>query len=111
MKLAEALRIAQSPSAGQSERFSVFLATGFEALHLPTFLTAHLRQRLGGRPVNVVTGVFGDLFSNIERLSKSDCPAAATVIEWTDLDPRLGLRALGGWSPALLSDIRHSVEK
>jgi hypothetical protein len=26
-------------------------------------------------------------------------------VEWSDLDPRLGLRQQGGWSPAALADI------
>ncbi len=32
------------------------------------------------------------------------------MLEWADLDPRLGLRQTGGWSPALLPDLLESFD-
>lgn len=93
------------------EPFRVFLATGFEPLHLSSFLSAHLRQRLAGRPVLVEAGMFGDLFGNVDRLAASHCFAGAVALEWEDLDLRLGLRRLGGWGPAGLVEAVASVKQ
>jgi FkbH-like protein len=89
----------------------VFLGCGFSPLHLQTFLAAHLRKRLPQHRIQMAAGVFGDLAGNLERLSSSQFDAAAVVIEWEDLDPRLGIRSLGGWRSADLSDIIDSVTK
>jgi FkbH-like protein len=56
------------------------------------------------------TGLFGDLIGNIERLQSSETDVLAVALEWSDLDPRLGIRTLGGWRPEQLSDIAASVE-
>jgi FkbH-like protein len=93
------------------EPFEVFLATGFESLHLATFLAAHLRQRLGDRPVRIQTGVFGDLTGNLQRLRSSSCVAGACVLEWPDFDLRLSLRRLGGWTPSSLPEIVRGVRE
>ena len=37
--------------------------------------------------------------------------ALAVVIEWADLDPRLGLRTLGGWQVEKLADIVSSASR
>jgi HAD superfamily phosphatase (TIGR01681 family) len=59
----------------------------------------------------VRTGLFGDLQGNLERIEKDLPGNVAAVVEWEDLDPRLGIRRLGGWSPAQLSDIVQGVER
>ena len=41
------------------------------------------------------SGLFGDLVGNLERLRPEEHDALAVVIEWPDLDSRLGLRTLG----------------
>lgn len=109
MKLSEALKIVQSVLPADAEKLTVFLACGFTPLHLSTFLAAHLRGCLPERAVEIQTGTYGDLIGNLERLQKSSCDAGVLVIEWSDLDPRLGLRSLGGWSPKLLADIQETV--
>ncbi|MGZ4178314.1 MAG: HAD-IIIC family phosphatase [Solirubrobacteraceae bacterium] len=105
MKLAHALEIVQRADRGGSEPFAVSLACGFEALHLRTFLTAELTERLPHARVDLRAGVFDDLLGNIERAAASAPDAIAVVVEWTDVDPRLGLRRLGGWRPDQLDDI------
>ncbi|MFI5095950.1 MAG: HAD-IIIC family phosphatase [Candidatus Acidiferrales bacterium] len=55
------------------------------------------------------TGLYGDLIGNLERVA--DVSAAAVVIEWSDLDPRLGLRRLGGWEPSQLQDVLSEVDR
>jgi FkbH-like protein len=110
MKLADALEIVQRPETGGGEPFSVGLACGFQALHLRTFLAAELIQRLPQARVEVHTGLFDDLPGNIERAASSGSDAIAVIIEWSDLDPRLGLRRLGGWRADQLDDIVTRVQ-
>jgi len=105
MKLAEALKIVQSTPSSNAEKFSVWLACGIFPLHLSTFLAAHLNRRIPERNTEIQSGVFGDLPGNLLQLKQSNADAGAVVIEWADLDPRLGLRRLGGWGPNVLSDV------
>jgi FkbH-like protein len=115
MNLIEALEIVKKPvdEAGPSQR--VFLACGFTPLHLQTFLAAHLRKLRSTHRVDVTAGRFGDLAGNLERLDSERYDAVAVAIEWTDLDPRLGVRALGGWQLEKLPDIlecsKRSLER
>src|SRR6185503_20156672 len=111
MKLAEALRIVQVTPPPEAEKFSVYLACGIFPLHLPTFLAAHLHQRLPNRAIEIRTGLFGDLPGNLIALQESSADAGAVVIEWSDFDPRLGLRRLGGWGPGVLPDIQATVQR
>jgi FkbH-like protein len=103
MKLAEALALNHAPAPPDSAALQVFLATGFTPLHLQTFLAAHLRLRFPSRPVEIVTGLFGDLPGNLDRIAGGE--AAAVLLEYPDFDPRLGVRRLGGWGPSDLADI------
>ena len=105
MKLARALEIVQRAPGHAGEPFTVALACGFEALHLETFLTAELAEQLPQARVSVRTGRFDDLAGNIERAGGSGAGAIAVVVEWADLDPRLGLRRLGGWRTDQLDGI------
>jgi FkbH-like protein len=110
MKLIEALRIVQSPLPDRPQPLRLFLASSFTPLHLQTFLMAHLRTRMPACGPEIKVGLFGDLIGNIERLKSSETDVLAVVLEWTDLDPRLGIRTLGGWRPEQLSDIVVSAE-
>jgi FkbH-like protein len=89
----------------------VLLACGFTPLHLKTFLAAQLRTRIPRHRVGISTGLFGDLTGSIERLEPSEVHALAVVVEWGDLDPRLGIRGLGGWRPSNLPDIAESAQQ
>ena len=83
-----------------------YLACGFEPLHLATLLKAHLLQRLPEQKnVDLHHGVYGDLRGNIETATQSPAIACAVVLEWSDIDPRLGLRSSGGWSSEAKADI------
>jgi FkbH-like protein len=106
MKLRDALVETRAMSG---TAYNIGLACGFEPLHFATFLRAHLARRLPGRCIEVETGTFGDLAGNIERLSSSPCDEAVIVVEWQDLDPRLGVRALGGWGEDAADDIRRTA--
>jgi FkbH-like protein len=105
MKLIEAVRMLKQPAAADAAPMDVYLACGFTPLHLTTFLTAHIRLRLPDRGVTVRSGTYGDCIGNIERMTAAAPEAGVVVIEWSDLDPRLGVRQLGGWGPRVLDDV------
>jgi FkbH-like protein len=113
MKLIEALSIIKSGASITGPLFRVTLATGFTPLHLETFLKAHLFQYAPTRQISVEHGLFGDLAGNIERAGAANAvalDAVVVVIEWEDLDARLGVRTLGGWTVAALPDILQSAQ-
>jgi FkbH-like protein len=109
MKLVEALRIIQAPRSEDAAPFPVYLACGFEPLHLKTFLTAHLRQRLPTHAPEVQVGLYGDNLGNLRRSLSLPLSARVVVLEWADLDPRLGIRDLGGWRPDDLPDMLRTA--
>ncbi len=106
MRLSEALEILQSARHRQNP-FSVTLACGFTPLHVETFLAAYLQNTLPDRRVEIRTGLYGDLAGTLEKARSGD--AVAVVIEWPDLDARLGYRSLGGWGPEQENDIVAQV--
>ena len=111
MRLIEALESLKRPTPAEAPVFRVFLATGFTPLHLQTFLAAHLRNLIPENRIEVKSGLFGDLAGNIERFETNAADTLAVVIEWQDLDARLGTRNLGGWRAQDLSDIVNSIER
>jgi FkbH-like protein len=108
MKLAEALKVVQSAPT-DAPPLQIALLCGFTPLHLETFLRAQLCKLFPGRFLDVQTGLYGDLIGNLQRVP--GVAAAVVVIEWADLDPRLGLRRLGGWEPSQLQDILVEVKR
>jgi hypothetical protein len=84
-------------AAKSSLRSEIFLTCGFQPLHLATFLKAYFSERFPGERAEVLTGLYGDLEGALLKAVSSGATAAAVVIEWSDLDPRLGLRSAGGW--------------
>jgi FkbH-like protein len=105
MRLLEALEaIKQSPSP-ESPLLDVQLACGITPLHFATFLQAHLHRVFPSYRIAISSGAFGDLSGNLERLRTTVNSLVVALIEWQDLDPRLGIRSLGGWSPRQLPEI------
>src|SRR2546423_6854562 len=113
MRLIEALGLLQkaNPANPTDTPFPVELICGFTAQPLLTFLAAHLQSRLPGRRVEIREGRFGDLIGNLEHYLQRPCGAAAVVMEWADLDTRLGWRQHGGWGRARVADICTVVER
>jgi FkbH-like protein len=108
LTITEALKTLQA-SPTKAAPFPVLLACGFTPLHLQTFLAAHLQQLLPDRKVSLSTGLFGDLVGTLNGLDSNQVHAAAVIVEWETLDPRLGFREAGSWRPAGLADILSGV--
>src|SRR5450631_823984 len=96
MNVTEALSILRTCKAG-GEPFRVLLACGFTPLHLKTLMQAHLQQALPDRSVEIDTGLFGNLAETIDGAVNSQWHAAVVVLEWADLEPRLGYREAQAW--------------
>src|SRR5882757_8371259 len=104
MKLSEALSVVQRAPADASP-FPVLLACGFTPLHLANYLAAHLQTAVPRRKVQIETGLYDDLAGTLEQFDFAHVHAVALVIEWSDLDPRLGYRQLGGWGQRVVPSI------
>jgi FkbH-like protein len=108
MRLSEALAILNSARVDAPE-YPVSLVCGFTPLHLQTFVQASLQQRCPDRRVRVAAGLYGDLAGTLDRQAREAGEGAAVVLEWSDLDARLGIRSSGGWLPEALPDIERTV--
>jgi FkbH-like protein len=106
--LQQALALIQERK-GRGEKRVHFLVCGFQPLHVATFLTAFLDQAHPESHFELETGLYGDFAGNLRAAAASKATGAFVVAEWSDFDPRLGLRAAGGWSNAAQADIvRHT---
>jgi FkbH-like protein len=110
MKLVQALEILRGEVSSTAEPFSVALVCGFTPLHLSTFLDAHLRLLLRERQIETSVGVYDDFWGNLRRLEGMEADAGVVLLEWGDLDPRLGVRGLGSWAPSAFEDILRTVK-
>lgn len=109
MKLSEALSLVQKAPA-DAQPFRVLLACGFTPLHLENYLAAHLQTVLPNRKIRIATGLYDDLAGTLEQFDPAGAEATAIVIEWSDLDPRLGYRKLGGWGHRVAANILETTE-
>jgi FkbH-like protein len=105
MKLIEALEILREDQPLAGETLVISLVCGFTPLHLETLLGAELRVLYSGVKIRIETGSYGDFLGNLQRLIGSRASIAIAILEWPDLDARLGLRSLGDWTPGALEDI------
>jgi FkbH-like protein len=110
MKLLDALSIVRKQHGPEAERFGVALVCGFTPLHLQTFLHAELQQFFPAQRVEMTAGLYGDIPGMLTRLRQQAGTEAATdalaiVLEWPDIDTRLGTRQLGGWGPGNLDHV------
>jgi len=106
LKLGDALLLLGQEN-GERPVYAVTLAVGCTAAPLTHFLAAYLQRALS-RKVAVSTGIYGDFSGNLERAAHGDQETAA-VLEWADLDPRLGIRNLGAWGRSAGDDILRVV--
>lgn len=115
MKLLEAMRIINGAAAAADRPVRTYaLACGFTPLALETFLRAELQQRRPDVRVALEIGRFGDLAGSIERMTAADEPreGLVVVIEWPDLDPRLGVRNAASIAGATFLDdvVRNTLD-
>jgi FkbH-like protein len=110
MKLIDALRIVGEEGNRELPMVHLGLVCGFTPMHFQTFLGAHFRRACGGQRTEIRSGLYGDFWGNLEKLDGGKADIAIVVMEWSDLDARLGLRGLGSWSPAALPDILSNVQ-
>jgi FkbH-like protein len=109
MKLIEALEILRQATAADAQPLGVYLACGFMPDRFRTFLAAHLRKLFPEHRVAVEVGLYGDCLGNLARMRSRPWDAGAVVLEWSDFDPRLGIRGLGGWEAGRLPDILETA--
>jgi FkbH-like protein len=109
MKLIEALEIVRKDVPEGAKAFRVSLACSFTPAHFQTLLHANLRLVLPGSHIVVSPGLYGDFWGNLARIAQENPDVAVLLMEWNDLDPRLGLRSLGSWEPNALADILKSA--
>jgi FkbH-like protein len=109
MKLVEALDILKGVKQRNAEAFTCFLATGLNLLHINTFLAAELSLLFTEQKIEIEHGLYGDFLGNLYRLAKADADSGIVLMEWSDLDPRLGIRSAAAWSPSVCTDILSTV--
>jgi len=105
MKLIEALDILKGMKRRKGEALVCSLAAGINPLHLKTFLAAELSLLFADQTIEISEGLFGDFLGNLGRLAKADAEIGIVLMEWSDLDPRLGIRNSARWTPLELADI------
>ncbi|MBC8291437.1 MAG: HAD-IIIC family phosphatase [Planctomycetes bacterium] len=109
MQLFEALTIIRDRSqSGAESTHRVDLICGFTPLHLKTLLAAELTLRTNSA-LDVHTGLFADIPGSLQHSIAEPPDSAVLLLEWSDLDPRLGYRSSGGWRPEKMSDIVESA--
>lgn len=113
MKLSEALATIRS-APEQGPVFEVSLACGFTPLHLANFLRAHLQLGMPDRKVEISTGLYDDLMGSVQNWTSDSSSIGVLILEWADLDPRLGFRSLGGWGqtfvPSIIQNVRNRLK-
>ena len=109
MRLSEALQINRQPVSPTAVKRRINLVCGFTPLHLETILRAHARLRFPGDDIQVGSGLFGDFDGNLVKASAQPVDGAVVVLEWADIDARLGMRASAGWSEQVLTDMLRQV--
>ena len=109
MKLVEALGLLKNVKSRKGEAYRCFLATGANPLHLTTFLTAELALVLPDQRIELQQGLYGDFVGNLSRLADANADSAIVLMEWSDLDPRLGIRTASPWTPSSCGDILSNV--
>jgi FkbH-like protein len=110
MKLIEALRIVGEEESRQLPIAYLGVVCGFTPMHFQTFLGAHLRHACQSQRTEIKCGLYGDFWGNLEKVNGGNADSAIVLMEWSDLDARLGLRGLGSWAPAALPGILGDVQ-
>lgn len=111
MRLSEAFEIAARRPPQAARSWDLQLVCGFTPLHLETFVRARSRLRFPHDDLRIRTGLYGDLDGNLARAGESGSGGAIVVVEWSDLDPRLGLRSAAAWNARLPDDVLQQLRE
>ena len=103
MKLIDALQIISKP--GDGDPVNIGLVCGFTPLHLQTFLHAETQLLFPEHRVEIVTGLYGDVGGSLRDARMRTVDTVALILEWEDLDQRLGMRHVGGWHRGAVDDV------
>jgi len=109
MKLIQALETVRAPHPENAKAFPVSLVCGFNPLHFETFLNAEMRLRWPDRKPEIRSGSYGDFWGNLQRAKEASPDLAVIILEWSDLDPRLGIRTVGAWTAPALRELPEFV--
>jgi FkbH-like protein len=110
MRLSEALRLVRANQGFDGPPTRISLICGFMPLQLETLTCAYARLRLPHSRIEMVTGLYGDIEGTLLAAADQGGDGAIVLLEWMDLDARLGLRASPGWTTATVSDITQQLE-
>ena len=91
--------------AGTGREHLVGIACSFTPLHLETFTRAYIARERPRRPSAPSSGIYGDLAGTIDQLADAPLDSCVVVVEWSDLDPRLGWREAVGAPIADADDV------
>ena len=108
MKLSEAMRKVNEARSDDAPDWRCGLACGFTPLHLQTFLHACMLDRTSNQ-FAIEIGLYGDLLGTVQGFAEQKLEKIVVVIEWSDLDPRLGFRVTHGWRGERQADIAKTV--
>jgi FkbH-like protein len=100
------LQRARAAQSRDGEAFTLCLVCGFTPLALRTQLVAAVADCLPSRRIECATSSVDDLLEG--RVSPPH--GVAVVCEWSDLDPRLGVRRAGGWGGEAAADAVATAE-
>ncbi len=110
MTFSEALAMVRAnASRGDGHVLRLHLAAGITPNHLMTFVVAHAARRCPNRRVACSAGEYGDLVEAIAADEAEHAHAVLVVMEWSDLDPRLGLRRFATGTAGIGTDILETV--
>jgi FkbH-like protein len=91
-------------------RVAVGLACSFTPLHLQTFLHATLQSVRSAERVELLPGLYGPLAESIQHVADQQPDLCAVLIEWADLDPRLGVREAATAGHAEIADLTATAQ-
>jgi hypothetical protein len=72
-------------------------------------LAAELALIFADERIEIQYGLYGDFVGNLRRLASNGADCGIVLMEWTDLDPRLGIRNMAALLPSVYSDILSTV--
>ncbi len=112
MKFSEALALTHAnKKRSRVESFTIYLVVGSTPMHLGVFVTAWAAQLLPLRYIECTLGPYGDVINGLASAKLHDSHAVFVVLEWYDLDPRLGLRRFATGTAEVERDMLRTIDE